>query len=35
MPENLPVEEDVKKVERRVKAVDKKSLKGVKGLKKN
>jgi DNA-damage-inducible protein D len=33
-PEELPAEEDIKKVERRLKAEDKKILKGNKSLKK-
>lgn len=34
-PENLPAEEDLKKIERKVKAEDKKLLKNTKKLKKN
>ena len=33
-PENLPAEEDLKKIERKVKSEDKKLLKGAKKLKK-
>jgi DNA-damage-inducible protein D len=34
-PENLPAEEDIKKIERKVKSEDKKLLKEIKKLKRN